>query len=215
MSELDEHLRLGIGGRPGVDEHRRCRLGGEHDGKRRPQHTGRGPQPQPRRRHDRAGGAAETSAAAWPRLMSWHATATLDRGRRQLASAPSSMPSTSSAGTIGMSRSAPCSASKGRSAGRLPGQHDANLVLTDGDDRAGDDLFWSVVAAHGVNRDGWPRQGVTGPVAEAGRRTTKEQSLIAAEPFSGPDDPLIIGLRPGGQSAGGGVIVTSANIVLL
>ena len=36
---------------------------------------------------------AETTAAAWPRRTSWQATAMLDRGRRQLASAPSSIES--------------------------------------------------------------------------------------------------------------------------
>ena len=43
---------------------------------------------------------AETTAAAWPRCTSWQATAMLERGRRQLASAPSSMPSESSAVAI-------------------------------------------------------------------------------------------------------------------
>ena len=42
---------------------------------------------------------ADTSAAAWPRRITWQATAILDRGRRQLASAPSSMAIVSSAAT--------------------------------------------------------------------------------------------------------------------
>ena len=50
---------------------------------------------------------AETTAAASPRLTSWHATATLDRGRRRLASAPSPMVRLSSAGTIWISSMAP------------------------------------------------------------------------------------------------------------
>jgi hypothetical protein len=43
---------------------------------------------------------ADTTAAASPRRTSWQATATLDRGRRRLASAPSSMARLSSAGTM-------------------------------------------------------------------------------------------------------------------
>jgi hypothetical protein len=49
---------------------------------------------------------ADTTAAASPRRTSWQATATLDRGRRRLASAPSSMARLSSAGTM-VSSSAP------------------------------------------------------------------------------------------------------------
>jgi len=48
-------------------------------------------------------GPADTTAAASPRRTSWHATATLDRGRRRLASAPSSMARLSSAGTMASS----------------------------------------------------------------------------------------------------------------
>ena len=55
---------------------------------------------------------ADTTAAAWPRRTSWQATAMLDRVRRRMASAPSSMPSASSAGAMGISsRVAPCVAS--------------------------------------------------------------------------------------------------------
>ena len=43
---------------------------------------------------------ADTTAAASPRRTSWQATATLERGRRRLASAPSSMARLSSAGTM-------------------------------------------------------------------------------------------------------------------
>ena len=54
---------------------------------------------------------AETTAAASPRRTRWQATAMLDRGRRRLASAPSSMPSASSARMMGISPTASCSAS--------------------------------------------------------------------------------------------------------
>ena len=46
---------------------------------------------------------AETTASTCPRRTSWQAIAMLDRGRRQLASAPSSMATSSSAGATMMS----------------------------------------------------------------------------------------------------------------
>ena len=58
---------------------------------------------------------ADMTAATSPRRTSWHATAMLDRGLRQLASAPSSMASESSAGTMCTLAGAPCLASSGRS----------------------------------------------------------------------------------------------------
>ncbi len=58
---------------------------------------------------------ADTTAAASPRRTSWHATATLDRGRRRLASAPSSMARLSSAGTTWISCTAPIPPSTWRS----------------------------------------------------------------------------------------------------
>jgi hypothetical protein len=45
LAELDEHLRLGVGGRAGVDEHRPARAGGQHHGEPGPQHAGQRPQP--------------------------------------------------------------------------------------------------------------------------------------------------------------------------
>ena len=58
---------------------------------------------------------ADTTAAASPRRASWHATATLDRGRRRLASAPSSIARLSSAGTTWISSMAPIPPSTWRS----------------------------------------------------------------------------------------------------
>ena len=64
---------------------------------------------------------ADTTASAWPRRTSWHAMAALDRGRRRLARAPSSMARESSAASIltwprGAGRSAPFRALAGASA---------------------------------------------------------------------------------------------------
>jgi len=56
LAELDEHLRLGVGGRARVDEYRAARAGRQHHGEPRSQHAGLGPQPQPRGAHDAAGG---------------------------------------------------------------------------------------------------------------------------------------------------------------
>ncbi len=58
---------------------------------------------------------ADTTAAASPRRTSWHATATLDRGRRRLASAPSFIARLSSAGTTWTSSMAPSPPSTWRS----------------------------------------------------------------------------------------------------
>ena len=58
---------------------------------------------------------AETTAEAWPRRTSWQAMARLDRGRRKPARAPSSIPTTSSAGTTRSSEPAPSRAMTGRS----------------------------------------------------------------------------------------------------
>ena len=76
--------------------------------------------------------------------------------------------------------------------GRLAGEHDADLMLTNGGHGAGDDLVRSVVAAHGVNRDGWPRQGVTGPGCRRRGGANNERSSCG-QAFHYPDDPLIIG----------------------
>jgi hypothetical protein len=55
LAELDQHLRLGIGGRAGVDEHRPARPGRQDHGQPGPQHAGQRPQPEPRG-HDHAAG---------------------------------------------------------------------------------------------------------------------------------------------------------------
>ena len=104
LAELDEHLRLGVGGGARVDEHRRPGRVGSTTAS-----PGRGT-PGSGRSRSRAVATmppvepADTTAAASPRRTSWQATATLDRGRRRLASAPSSMASLSSAGTMSTRR---------------------------------------------------------------------------------------------------------------
>ena len=57
LAELHEHLRLGVGGGPGVDEHRAAGPGRQHHGQPRPRHVGQRPQPQPGG-GDHAGGRA-------------------------------------------------------------------------------------------------------------------------------------------------------------
>ena len=100
LGELDQHLRLGVGDRARVEQQRGRGPGGQHDRQRGAQHPGSG------RSRSLAVATmapvepADITAAAWPRRTSWQATAMLDRGRRQLASAPSSIAIESSAGTI-------------------------------------------------------------------------------------------------------------------
>jgi hypothetical protein len=56
LPELDEHLRLGVGGRARVDEHRVVRVRRQHDGEPGTRHARQREQPLPGARHDRAGG---------------------------------------------------------------------------------------------------------------------------------------------------------------
>ena len=121
---------------------------------------------------------ADTTAAASPRRTSWHATATLDRGRRRLASAPSSMARLSSAGTIWISLDGAHPAEHLAQPGRGPGQQDPDAVLALGRERPGHDLVGGVIPAHGVDRDhragaarpgGAPSAGRPGPVRVPGR----------------------------------------------
>src|SRR3984957_18188977 len=103
---------------------------------------------------------AETTAAAWPRRTSWQATATLERGPRHLANAPSSLAKGSSAG--GPPGSPP---RRHPTHVRVPGNQSAQLSWPSSQDhrgphrgrggrRAGHHHGRAVVAAHGVDHDG-------------------------------------------------------------
>ncbi len=153
LAELDEHLRLGVGGRAGVDEHRPARAGGQHHGEPGAQHAGQRPQPQPRGRHDAAGGpgrhhrgrvAAPDQLArhrdARPRAAQAGQRALVHRqvvfGRHDLDLVDGAQP----AEHLAQPR-------------RGPGQQDPDAVLTLGRERPGDDLTGGVIPAHGVDRD--------------------------------------------------------------
>ena len=163
LAELDEHLRLGVGGRARVDEHRPARAGRQHDGEPGPQHAGQRPQPQPRGRHDAAGGpgryhrggvAAPDQLArhrhARPRAAQAGQRALVHRqvvlGRHDLDLVDGAQPAEHLA-----------------QPGRRSGQQDPDAVLALGGERPGDDLTGGVIPAHGVDRD--HRAGRAGPRA--------------------------------------------------
>jgi hypothetical protein len=153
LAELDEHLRLGVGGRARVDEHRAARPGRQHDGEPRPQHAGLGAQPQPRGGHDPAGGPGRDHggrvAAADQLAGHGHAGArAAQAGQRALVH-----------GQVVLGRhdldlvDSPEAAEHLPQPGRGPGQQDADAVLALGRERPGHDLAGGVVPAHGVHRD--------------------------------------------------------------
>jgi hypothetical protein len=153
LAELDQHLRLGVGRRAGVDEHRAARAGRQHDGEPGPKHAGQRSQPQPRRRHDAAGGpgrnhggrvAAPDQLAghrdAGPRAAQAGQRAFVHRqvvlGRHDLHLTDGAQP-----------------AEHLTQPGRGSGQQYADAVLTLGREGSGHDLAWGVIPAHGVDRD--------------------------------------------------------------
>ena len=173
LAELDEHLRLGIGGRAGVDEHGAARAGRQHHGEPGPQHAGQRPQPQPRRGHDPAGGprgyhggrvAAPDQLArhrnARPRAAQAGQRALVHRqvvfGRHDLDLIDGADP----AEDLAQPR-------------RGSGQQHADAVLTLGCERPGDDLAGCVIPAHGVDRD-----HRAGPAVSRARRTVRGRSGI-------------------------------------
>jgi hypothetical protein len=151
LAELHEHLRLGVGGGPGVDEHRAAGPGRQHHGQPRPRHVGQRPQPQPGG-GDHAGGRASRH----------------HRGRvaapDQLAGHGHTRPRAPQAGQRALVHSqVVLGGHDGQLAFRVqlgpglpqarggPGQQDPDAVLALGGQRARDDLVGGVVAAHGVD----------------------------------------------------------------
>jgi hypothetical protein len=154
LAELDQHLRLGIGGRAGVDEHRTAGPGRQDHGQPGPQHAGQRPQPQPRG-HDHAAGRPgrhDGGRLAAPDQLTGHRHAgsrAAQAGQRALVHGQV---------VLGRHDDEVVAARGGAHLGqRLPkpggrsGQQDPDAVLTLGRERAGHDLVGRVIAAHGVH----------------------------------------------------------------
>jgi hypothetical protein len=153
LAELDEHLRLGIGGRARVDEDRAAGAGGQHHGQPGPFHAGQRPQPQPRGGHDAAGGPGRhhRGRVAPPDQLARH------RHARPRAAQAGQGPLVHGQVVLGrhdldlVERAHP-----GEHLAQLcrrSGQQDPDAVLALGRERPGDDLARGVIPAHGVHRD--------------------------------------------------------------
>jgi hypothetical protein len=153
LAELDEHLRLGVGSRTRVDEHRAARAGRQHDGEPRPQHAGLGAQPQPRGGHDAASGTGRDHggrvAAADQLARHRHARPRpAQAGQRTLVHGQVVL-GRHDLDLVDGSKTAEHLAQPGR----RPGQQDPDAVLALGRERPGHDFARGVVPAHGVHRD--------------------------------------------------------------
>jgi hypothetical protein len=157
LAELHEHLRLGVGGGPGVDEHRAAGPGRQHHGQPRPRHVGQRPQPQPGG-GDHAGGRAgrhHRGRVAAPDQLAGHGHArprAPQAGQRALVHGQVVL----GGHDIELARRVQLGQGLAQTRGR-PGQQDPDAVLALGGQRARDDLVRGVVAAHGV--DGQHRTG--------------------------------------------------------
>ena len=169
LAELHEHLRLGVGGGPGVDEHRAAGPGRQHHGQPRPRHVGQRPQPQPGG-GDHPGGRAgrhHRRRVAAPDQLAGHGHArprapqagqrALVHGQVVLGGHDGQLVGPGARARLGQRLVQAC--------GR-PGQQDLDAVLALGGQRARDDLVGGVVAAHGV--DGQHRTGHRPDVGRAG-----------------------------------------------
>ena len=198
LSELNEHLGLGIRGRTRVDQHRAARPGRQHDRESWPEHAGQRPQPEPGGRHDPAGGAGR-----------------YDRGRLappdQLARDRDARPGAAQAGQRAflhregvLSRhhvelvSRPYRGQRLPQARRGPGQEHADAVLALRRERSGDDLVRGVIAAHGVDRD-----DRTGTVQVGSRRLFPGAAAEVAR-------PRVVAGIPGDRGPGRAQRVTGA-----
>jgi len=166
LAELHEHLRLGVGGGPGVDEHRAAGPGRQHHGQPWPRHVGQRPQPQPGG-GDHAGGRAgrhHRRRVAAPDQLAGHGHArprapqagqgALVHGQVVLSGHDGQLVGPGARARLGQRLVQAC--------GR-PGQQDPDAVLALGGQRARDDLVWGMVAAHGVDgqhRTGHPAVGM-------------------------------------------------------
>jgi len=153
LAELNEHLRLGIGGGARVDEHRVVRVRRQHDGEPGSWHTGHLEQPLPGARHDRAGrpGRDDRGGLPAPDQLARDGDArpgAAEPGERALAHAHDVFgghyPQLGARAEPGDHRAKP---------GRRPGEQRGDAVFPLRGERARHDLVWSVVPAHGVHRD--------------------------------------------------------------
>jgi hypothetical protein len=159
LAELHEHLRLGVRGRPGVDEHGTARTGGQHHGQPGPEHAGQRPQPQPGRGHDASGGAGRHHGGrlAAPDQLARHRDA---RPRAAQAGQRAFIHGQVVLGGHHAEPFGPLGLGVGAHLGQRPpqprggpGQQHADAVLAMRGECPGDDLVRGVISAHRVDRD--------------------------------------------------------------
>jgi hypothetical protein len=161
LAELDEHLRLGIGGGAGVDQDGPARPGGQHHGQPRTVHAGQRPQPQPGGGDHAAGrpGRDHRGRLAAPDQLAGHGHARPrppQAGQRALIHGQ----------VVLGGHDAQLARVRAQLGQRLPqargrpGQQDPYAVLAPGRQRTRDDLVRGVIATHGV--DGQYRTGRRG-----------------------------------------------------
>jgi hypothetical protein len=205
LAELHEHLRLGVGGGPGVDEHRAAGPGRQHHGQPRPRHVGQRPQPQPGG-GDHAGGRAgrdHRGRVAAPDQLAGHGHArprAPQAGQRALVHAQVVLGGHDGQ-LVGPGAPARLGQRLAQARGR-PGQQDPDAVLALGGQRARDDLVGGAVAAHRV--DGQHRTGhrgagtdhqVPGPLraAWAGAALGRALGSALVRPGRGPSLRMVRG----------------------
>jgi len=154
LAELHQHLRLGVGGGAGVDEHRPAGPGRQHHGQPRPRHVGQRPQPQSRGGDHAAGrpGRHHRGRLAPPDQLAGHGHArprppqagqrALVHGQVVLGGHDAELARPGVRAQLGQGLP---------QAGGRPGQQDLQAVLALGGERARDDLVGGVIAAHGVD----------------------------------------------------------------
>jgi hypothetical protein len=173
LPELNEHFRLGVGGRARVDEHRVVRVRRQHDGEPGTRHAGQRKQPLPGARHDRPGGPRRDDRGGLPAPD--QLTGDGDAGPRAAEPGERALvhphavfrghhPQLGARAEPGDHRAKP---------GRRPGEQRGDPVFSLRGERPRHDLVGGVVAAHGVHRDhrlgGWP----------GGRRQADSRELVA------------------------------------
>jgi hypothetical protein len=162
LAELNQHLRLWVGGGADVDEHRVVRVRRQHDGESRPRHAGQLGEPVPGARHDRAGrpGRDDRGRLPAPDQLARDGDAgpgTAEPGERALAHVHDVL-----GGHDSQFRARAEPGDHRAKPGRRPGEQRGDAVFPLGGERAGHDLVWGVVAAHRVHGDHrlrWPGGG--------------------------------------------------------
>jgi hypothetical protein len=153
LAELDEHLRLRVGRRARVDEHRRGRMRGQYDGQAGPRDTGQREQPVPGTCHDRArrSGRHDRRGLTAPDQLAGDGEAR--PGPPEAGQGALVHPDDVLGGHHPQLRTGAEPGDDWPQPRRRPGQQHGEPVLALGGQGARHDLIRRVVAAHRVHRD--------------------------------------------------------------